>query len=136
MNDTNAARGSCLCGAVKFTVHMPSKWCAHCHCSMCRKHHGAGYVTWVGFADKQFELQEGKAELSWYASSQEAQRGYCSYCGSSLFFRSNKWPGEIHIALGCMDDAIDRKPQAHVYHDTHVDWVAIDEALKIFQPDK
>ena len=39
--------GGCLCGAVRFTAKLPSKWCAHCHCSLCRKAHGAGYVTWA-----------------------------------------------------------------------------------------
>ena len=33
--------GSCLCGAVRFEVTLPSKFCAHCHCGNCRKAHGA-----------------------------------------------------------------------------------------------
>lgn len=134
MKTKQATPGSCLCGAVTFSVALPSKWCAHCHCTMCRKYHGAGYVTWVGFKESHFTLKRGENQLTWYQSSAEAQRGFCGKCGSSLFFRSRKWPGEIHVALGVLDGPIDREPQAHVYHDTHVDWVAIDDALEIYNP--
>lgn len=131
MNDADqSVTGGCLCGAIKFTAKLPTKWCAHCHCSMCRREHGAGYVTWVGFDDQQVELTHSNNALSWYESSPGAERGFCSHCGSSLFFRSNSWAGELHIALGCINDAIDRQPQANVFFDRHVDWMPIDDRLK------
>jgi len=124
------SNGSCFCGDIQFTTTLPSKWCAHCHCSMCRKTHGAGYVTWVGFESEQVMVTSGEHQLDWFDSSPGAQRGFCRRCGSSLFFRSEKWAGELHIALGCMDDPIDRQPQANVYFDKHVDWMPIDDKLK------
>ena len=123
-------KGSCLCGAVGLTANLPSKWCAHCHCSMCRKAHGAGYVTWVGFEQDQVSITKGADQLAWHHSSPGAQRGFCRQCGSSMFFRSERWAGELHIALGCIDDEMDRKPQANVFFDRHVDWMPIDETLK------
>jgi hypothetical protein len=133
MTQTNTVHGGCLCGAVRFAVDLPSKWCAHCHCSMCRKVHGAGYVTWVGFDESAFHLDEGEEWLTWFDSSDEAARGFCNRCGSSMFFRSERWANEIHVALGCLDGPIDREPQAHAFYDNHVDWMPIDEALKVFQ---
>lgn len=130
MTTNKQVHGSCLCGAVKFFASLPSKWCAHCHCSMCRKAHGAGYVTWVGFEHDRVSFTQGEDQLAWYESSPGAQRGFCRQCGSSLFFRSKQWPGELHIALGCIDDAIDRQPQANVFFDKHVTWIPIDESLK------
>ncbi|NND44998.1 MAG: GFA family protein, partial [Xanthomonadales bacterium] len=88
-------RGSCLCGAVRFHLDLPSKWCAHCHCNMCRKAHGAGYVTWVGFEANHFTLDSGEDALRWFDSSAGAQRGFCSRCGSTMFFRSEQWAGEL-----------------------------------------
>ena len=122
--------GSCLCGKVEFAMQLPSKWCAHCHCSMCRKAHGAGYVTWVGFEKNQVVFPQGKKELAWYKSSPGAERGFCTQCGSSLFFRSERWAGELHVALGCILDEIDLQPQANVFFDKHVDWMPIDRTLK------
>lgn len=130
MTTDNQPRGSCLCGQIQFLAGLPSKWCAHCHCSMCRKAHGAGYVTWVGFERGQVTFTEGEDRLSWFESSTGAQRGFCGQCGSSMFFRSQQWPGELHIALGCFEDAIDRRPRANVFFDRHVDWMPIDNKLK------
>ena len=130
MDNKQQVNGSCLCGAIGFAATLPSKWCAHCHCSMCRKHHGAGYVTWVGFESSQVRITRGEDRLSWFDSSPGAQRGFCRTCGSSLFFRSERWAGELHIALGCVDDAIDRRPDANAFFDTHVEWMPIDTSLK------
>jgi len=129
-DSTQAVNGSCFCGAIGFTARLPSKWCAHCHCSMCRKSHGAGYVTWVGFEAGQVSITRGADQLNWFDSSPGAQRGFCKTCGSRLFFRSERWAGALHIALGCMDGDIDRRPQANVFFDTHVDWMPIDATLK------
>jgi len=84
MTDT-LTNGSCFCGTVEFSADNPSKWCAHCHCSMCRRTHGAGYVTWVGYEQDQVTFTRGEEELTWYESSPGAQRGFCRQCGSSMF---------------------------------------------------
>ena len=47
-----------------------------------------------------------------------------------MLFKSERWAGETHVALGCIDDAIDRHPQANVFFDAHVHWMPIDEGLK------
>ena len=41
-------KGSCLCGGVQYEVGGELNLMANCHCSMCRKHHGAAFVTFVG----------------------------------------------------------------------------------------
>jgi len=122
--------GSCLCGAIRFEIDGSPGPLSHCHCSMCRKSHGAGYVTWVGFEASRVSITHGEDLLNWFDSSPGAQRGFCRDCGSSLFFRSERWAGELHIALGCMDGPIDRQPQANVFFDSHVDWMPIDASLK------
>jgi hypothetical protein len=96
---------------------------------MCQKAHGAGYVTWVGVANEHFCISRGEAELAWFDSSPGARRGFCRRCGSSMFFRSEKWPGETHITLANFDGPIDRQPQAHVFYSSHVEWMPADESL-------
>ncbi|HET6604001.1 MAG TPA: GFA family protein [Xanthomonadaceae bacterium] len=119
------ATGSCLCGAVRFAAQLPSKWVAHCHCSMCRRAHGAAFVTWAGFPQQQCAIQDPDQVLHWYASSPGAERGFCGRCGSTLFFRSERWAGELHIVRANFDGELDRTPQAHVFWDAHVDWVQL-----------
>ena len=126
-----SVEGGCLCGAVRFSAKLPSKWCAHCHCSMCQRAHGAGYVTWVGFESDHFSLLNSD-KLIWYESSGGARRGFCSSCGSTMLFESIRWAGETHVARACFDGPIDREPQAHAFYDSHVSWMPVDEALQIF----
>lgn len=121
------AHGRCLCGAIQLQLDYPSKWVAHCHCRMCRRAHGAAFVTWVGMAADRCRIEDPDSALQWYASSPGAERGFCARCGSTLLFRSGRWPGELHVALGNLDGPPDRAPQAHAYWDTHVDWVALDD---------
>lgn len=120
--------GFCLCGAVQFTFGPPSLWCAHCHCSLCRRAHGAAFVTWIGVDQKRFELIR-QDTLRWYRSSAEAQRGFCATCGSTLFFRSERWPGEIHVAHANVESEIDLAPSAHAFWESHVDWFEFDDPL-------
>lgn len=120
------AHGSCLCGQVRFTVEWPSKWVAHCHCTLCRRAHGAAFVTWFGMQNDHARIDDSAGALRWYASSPGAERGFCAHCGSSLFFRSDRWPGELHIVLANLEGEVDRAPMAHVFWETHVDWATVD----------
>lgn len=124
---TPTLQGRCLCGTVRFRVEAPTLWCAHCHCTMCQRAHGAAFVTWVGAVAARATI-EG-ATLRWHRSSPEAERGFCSTCGSTLFFRSSRWPGELHVVRANFDGAIDREPQAHVFWETHVPWFDVADAL-------
>lgn len=121
--------GSCLCGAVKFTVGLPTLFCGHCHCSVCRRSHGAGFVTWFGVRRSQFQVSRGKKELCRYASSDHGSRTFCGRCGSSLFFDSSNDPDQIEIALANMEGPIDRLPQEHIYFDDRASWVVAEDGL-------
>jgi hypothetical protein len=120
------ASGSCLCGAVGFALTFPSKWVAHCHCSLCRRAHGAAFVTWIGMRARDVAIADPQSRLRWYAATPGAERGFCTRCGSTLFFRSQRWPGELHVTQANLHGAADRAPQAHAYWDTHVAWVSLD----------
>jgi hypothetical protein len=131
MTDSHGPRytGACLCGAVAFGFSGPSLWCAHCHCSLCRRAHGAAFVTWVGVAEDRFDLVK-KTGLRWYQSSDIAKRGFCADCGSSLFFRSRRWPDEIHIARANVEGDLDIEPGVHVsYGSPEVPWFKFTDEL-------
>ena len=115
--------GGCLCGAVRFRIVFPTIWCAHCHCTLCRRAHGAAFVTYVGVPRESFHLERGAEELVRYDSSAEAHRRFCRRCGSTLTFEGERWQNEVHVVVANLDGPLDRAPQAHVYFDRSVDWV-------------
>lgn len=124
-----ALSGSCLCGKVRFEITPPTTFCAHCHCSMCRRNHGAGFVTWFGVPSERFALTAGADRLAKHASSEHGSRSFCRDCGSSLFCESTKHSHRVDVTLASMHGAIDRAPQMHVYFSDRADWVEIDDEL-------
>jgi hypothetical protein len=121
--------GSCLCGAVRFLAAPPTLWCAHCHCSMCRRSHGAGFVTWFAVPYAQLEIVEGADALVRHRSSDHATRSFCGRCGSSLFFETTQHPEKIDIVLASMDGPIDREPQLHAHFSDRAEWVDVHDSL-------
>jgi hypothetical protein len=122
--------GGCFCGAVRFRVTPPAQFCAHCHCTMCRRSHGAVYVTWVAVPIAQFELLTGDDRLVHFHSSDHGTRSFCGTCGSSLFCKSTHHPEQIDVVLANFDIGADHPaPQAHIYFDDRADWVRVGDDL-------
>lgn len=122
-------RGGCLCGAIRFTVVLPTLFCGHCHCGMCRRNHGAAFVTWIAVARAQVSVDCGAEELTRYESSEHGSRSFCRRCGSSLFCVSSRHPDVIDIPLGSMDGPIDRVPESHIYFDDRAAWTVVADEL-------
>jgi hypothetical protein len=127
--NAQSSRGSCLCAAVQFAARLPTKWVAHCHCTRCQRAHGAPFVTWAGFEATAVEISDAQTQLRWYVASEGGSRGFCARCGSPMFFKAERWPGELHVARALFFEPLDREPQAHVYYETHVQWVAVTDNL-------
>jgi hypothetical protein len=129
--------GRCLCGAVRFEGQEPALFSCHCHCEWCRRAHGAAFVTWLGLRDDGFRVTAGDDALRWFSSSEKSRRGFCSTCGTTLFFATTLAPGEMHVALACVDDAASHPPRAHVFWDAHVPWNGVaDDLPKLDRDDK
>ena len=124
-----AVPGSCLCGRVRFEASMPSLFCAHCHCTLCRRSHGAGFVTWFSVLKTQLRITAGESDLVHFHSSEHGTRSFCGSCGSSLFFETTLQAERVDIVLANMEEPIDRKPQFHVFYDHRADWVTVGDSL-------
>ena len=125
----NVYHGSCLCGGVCYEAIPPTLFFAHCHCRWCREAHGAAFVSWVGIAADRFRIDAGEELLTWYQSTAQSRRGFCSRCGTTLFFASSLCPGEMHVTRASLRGDIDRGPQLHCFYDQHVDWATPGDTL-------
>lgn len=121
--------GSCLCGRLRFSVPLPSLWVAHCHCTLCQKNSGAAFVTWAGFKEADVAIEDAEQVLRWYSATENAYRGFCSHCGSTVFFKSARWPGELHIPVVNLHGPLDKAPQVHVNWSSHQPWLTQTEQL-------
>ena len=129
MSEATTVGGGCLCSALRFSIDLPTLFCVHCHCSMCRRSHGAGFVTWIDVSRDRFRIEAGAENMRRFSSSQHGTRSFCATCGSSLFWESEREPGHINIVRANMDGPVGREPESHIYFDHRADWVETHDAL-------
>jgi hypothetical protein len=124
-------KGSCLCGGVQYEIDGEMQLMANCHCSMCRKHHGAPFVSFVGVNGSDFHWVKGEDLLVSYQSSPTNARAFCRVCGSSL---PNPGPaGEIfYLPAGTLDDDPGARPAGHIFVGSKAPWVEISDELPQF----
>ncbi|MCK4707552.1 MAG: GFA family protein [Gammaproteobacteria bacterium] len=121
--------GQCLCGSIKYQVDKIEPKIAHCHCSMCRKFHGAAFATFGEAVKKNFHWLEGKSLLKSYVASNRTTRQFCNNCGSSLTFLSPAFPHLVEFSLGTLDSNITLKPDAHIFTGSKACWYDITDKL-------
>ncbi len=111
-------QGGCLCGAVRYRASGDPLWVAHCHCQSCRKSCGAAVLTFAGYATEKVEIVAGTATR--FASSPGVARSFCPTCGTPLTYQAERFPGEVHITLGSLDEPGAFTPTAHVWTEDRV----------------
>ncbi len=119
--------GGCQCGAVRYSLSGEPIFAAICHCTMCRRAHAAPAVAWAMFADSQVAFD--KAQPHKYASSEEAQRGFCRDCGTQISFTASFLPGLIDISIGSLDDPEAIRPALHYWDNERLSWVEFADGL-------
>lgn len=119
-------KGSCLCGAVKFDVYTSLPQPDACHCSKCRKHIGH-FLASTDIPRSALTIH-GSENITWFRSSEKVQRGFCSTCGSTLFWDpiQRDWTA---IAMGAFDLSTDTKLSKHIHVSDKVDYYDIGDGL-------
>jgi len=122
-------RGSCLCKGVQFEISGRLGRASHCHCSMCRKAHGAAFATYAGVRKGDLKWVSGAELILRYRSSPGVERTFCSRCGSTLQFISEKRPDIEEIALGVLEDDPGIRVPHHIFVASKAPWVEITDGL-------
>ena len=119
-------RGSCLCGRVSFTVAGDLRAPDACHCVQCRKQSGHFFASTN--VPRAVLVITGQESLSWYQSSAKVRRGFCSTCGSSLFWDppAMDW---IAIAMGAFDAPTATHLEKHIFVGEKGDYYEITDNL-------
>jgi hypothetical protein len=120
MTEALSLEGKCLCGAVKFTATAKKPSVVACHCDMCRRW-SAGPFMALTCQNVAFEDQTNIGRMR---SSDWAERGFCTLCGSNLFYHIVD-SSDYQVAAGLFDDQsvlrlslqvfTDRKPDLYEF---------------------
>lgn len=112
MSNQLGITGRCLCGEVTFTGRGNVTNMHICHCRSCGRW-GGGPAFGLSFSSG-IELS---GPISWYNSSDWAERGFCTKCGSCLFYRL-KSGDFLQVSAGALDDQTLIPPiERHIYVD-------------------
>jgi len=125
-------RGSCLCGGVRYEISGPLSYPLNCHCSMCRKAHGAAFRSRARVKADDFRWTQGAELVTYYESSPGNHRGFCRVCGSPLLSRFDHDPKFYGLPLGALDDDPGIKPGFHVFVAYKAPWYDITDELPQF----
>jgi hypothetical protein len=124
--------GSCLCRGVRYEIGGRLTDALNCHCSMCRKAHGAAFRSRARVRAADFRLISGEELLTFYESSPGTHRGFCRVCGSPIVSKFDAHPSALGLPLGALDDDPGVRPQMHVYVASKAPWFAITDGLPQF----
>ncbi|MCG8532385.1 MAG: GFA family protein [Desulfovibrionales bacterium] len=126
--------GSCLCQAVQFDIDGDIKSVTHCHCSMCRKSHGAAFATFAATPINNFKLT-GQEHICSYESSPGVQRTFCKHCGSQIQWIDNdRWSKEwATFSLALLDADLEPRKQKHIYFASKVPWLKVCDSFPKYE---
>jgi hypothetical protein len=113
--------GSCLCGGIKYEVEEIPGRIYNCHCSQCRKAHGAAFATQSLAIGKTLRILKGEELLKEY-TGHGGVRAFCSNCGSRLMNYTPDKSLYLSVALSSIDSQHVLKPVAHAFVDSKAAW--------------
>ncbi len=122
------ATGACLCGGVGWRVDETGfRHMRHCHCSMCRKAHGAAFATYATVARGAFERTGDAALVVERESSPGFHRAFCRICGAVMPSLNNG--DAVYVPVGGMSDDPGWRASHHIFTAHAAPWHRIADAL-------
>jgi hypothetical protein len=135
---------SCLCEQVRWEIDGPLRQpdpgrtdplaylgMSHCHCSRCRKAHGAPYATYLAVREGKLRITHGRERTVRWKPSDGIGYPFCDTCGS-VVPDGVVWDGRVETPAGPLDDDRGIVPTAHIFAASKAPWVTIDDALPRF----
>lgn len=93
--------GGCQCGAVRYAWLTTPTRASVCYCRMCQKASGQPFMAFAGA--KASDLRWTRGQPAFFQSSDVAERGFCSACGTPLTY-GFKATGSLSVTICSLDD--------------------------------
>jgi hypothetical protein len=115
MSTVSLLSGACLCGEVRIEIlERPDRAPEACHCTYCRKQ--SGHVLAAVNVKRDMLRVHGNDKVTWYKSSEKVQRGFCSICGSTLFWKPTIDGYQYTaVAMGALEGPTGMKLSKHTF---------------------
>jgi len=120
----NNIHGHCVCGAVEIIIKEYGDFVYACHCDTCRRMNSGPVLSVDPGPKENVTFAQGEDKICIY-HDEEVERGFCSVCGTTLFWYN---PADNHYCMNAelFDDIInnasfklelffDRKPEYYAF---------------------
>jgi hypothetical protein len=118
--------GGCQCGRIRYEAAALGR-ANLCHCRMCQRATGNAFAPLVGATGIRFT-----GRLMRFASSDVAERGFCSDCGTPLFYAPSG-TDQIELMIGTLDDPDAVSPALHYGVESRVGWLHLADGLPDYE---
>jgi len=118
--------GTCLCGRVRYRIEGPVANMSNCHCTDCRQHSGAAFVSFVEAPKTALSFLSGRDELTTHEAASGTRRQFCRHCGSSLFCFVDT-DDLVEIAAATLTTPLSLRPEYHIFVRSKVSWFDIQD---------
>jgi hypothetical protein len=126
-------KGHCECRRVQFEADSEITDFSHCHCSQCRRLHGAAFATFAGVPVDSFRYVAGASTVKTYASSDNHNRQFCSECGSNILVELTDYPDELYLSMSAIEGDPARPEGYHIYVGSKAPWHEITDQLEKYE---
>ncbi len=133
--EDNIIKGSCLCQSVQFTINQKLQDIGACHCIQCQKSSGHFWASGL-VKSENITIHDSKNLLKWYESSPIAKRGFCSNCGSFLFWATLDGT-ECDVSMGAIDNLpTNAQLSYHIWTESKQNYYQISDNIPQFKREK
>lgn len=130
--------GHCECKRVTYQADCEISDFSHCHCSICRRLHGAAYGTFAGVKANKFRYLSGEEDIKIYASSDDHKRVFCGNCGSNILVSVDGYLDDLYLSMGAVDGNPSHPAAYHIFVGSKAPWHEITDDFPQydeFEPD-
>jgi hypothetical protein len=130
---SEAYKGGCACGAVRYEISGAPVFQNHCQCRDCQRKSGTGHGSYLTFARDGVKLTGETTHWDILADSGHVKtRAFCPTCGSPVYVAFKANPQFVAIHAASLDDPARFKPHAITYTSGGLGWDPLDPTLQGF----
>lgn len=125
-------KASCLCNKIEFEAEEVPGMTFNCHCSRCKKSHGAAFSTQFIADIKSLKILKGEQYLSEYHSP-KAIRTFCSHCGARLMNYDPKKASYLSVSVSALDHPQGFRPTGECFAPEKLEFITLDPSIPHYQ---
>lgn len=118
--------GHCMCGSVTWAAKGTPTRNIACHCTDCQRATSSPFTAFIGLIPDDVVWT---GEINHFQSTPGTYRGFCPKCGTRLYFKSTRWPGEIHIHAATLADPEGYTPDVHSVLASSPKWLKLNDDI-------